>query len=160
MTNESNLNTTYLSSLHLAMAKGHTDLQLWLDRNGVSLGTTHIRTWLCPTNERKQKKRNFKNLSTISWRRVQSVWLCLPCHFDVPPPSNLIQTPVFNGYFCRNKKLKACVFSKIYSLIQTTIIWATSFKLPHIIYPALHYFVSALSMTMNIFQVKIMDKER
>ena len=28
LTNESNLNTTYLSSLQLATAKGHTDLQL------------------------------------------------------------------------------------------------------------------------------------
>ena len=28
LTNESNLNTTYLSSLQLAIAKGHTDLQL------------------------------------------------------------------------------------------------------------------------------------
>ena len=61
LTNESNLNTTYLSSLQLAIGKGHcTDLQLWLDRNGVSLGTKPIRTWLCPTNERKQKKKEFQ----------------------------------------------------------------------------------------------------
>ena len=144
MTKESNLNTTYLTSLQLAIAKGHTDLQLWLDRNGVSLGTTPIRTWLCPTNERKQKKRHFKNLSTTSWPRVQSVWLCLPCHFDVTPPPNLIQTPVFNRFVATKS---TCIFSKIYSLIQTTIIWTTSFKLPYIIYPALHYFISALSMT-------------
>ena len=123
--NESNLNTTYLtylSSSQLAIAKGHTDLQLWLDRNGVSLGTTPIRTLLCPTNKRKHKKRHFKNLSTTSWLRIQSVWLCLPCHFDVtpPPPSNLIQTPLFNGFV---ETKSSCIFSKIYSLIQATIIW-------------------------------------
>ena len=36
------LNTTYLSSLQLAIAKGHTDLQLWLDRNGVFEDYTQI----------------------------------------------------------------------------------------------------------------------
>ena len=58
--------------------------------------------------------------------------------------SNLIQSPVFNGFVATKS---SCIFSKIYSLIQTTIIWTTSFKLPYIIYPALHYFISALSMT-------------
>ena len=109
LTNESNLNTTYLSSLQLAIAKGHTDLQLWLDRNGVSLGTTPIRTWLRPTNERKQKKGISKIWAPIHDLEFKVFGCVYPATWMLPPLP--LQTYYSHLYLMDLSQQKAHVFS-------------------------------------------------